>query len=101
MAKRLKKSLSGMRFTGEPWSAAREEENRNAGGDVGRIVRRAVMGRSFMDFASGALLRVVGIEWPAFSAEGHLTLINPKNGEKARRRCVYDALTHKIKMYPV
>jgi hypothetical protein len=97
---KLRKSLSGMQFTGEPWSAAREEENQNAGGDVGRIVCRAVMGRSFMDFASGATLRVVGIEWPALSCEGHLTLVDAQSGQKARRRCVYDPLAHKIRMYP-
>lgn len=98
MGKKLRKPLSTMRY-GESWSAEREEAVQTAQGDVGSIIHRAVFGRSFMDFASGVSLRVVGIEWPARSSEGFLTLASA-SGERSRRRCVYDAISHNIRMYP-
>ena len=100
MGKKLKRALSTMRFAGEGWSAEREENVLGAAGDVGTIVARAVMGRRCLDFTSGVSLVVVCIEWPARSSEGHLTLRNPATGEMGRRRCVYDVMTHNIKMYP-
>jgi len=100
MANKLKRPLSTMRFSGETWSPAREESVLSAAGDIGTIVARAVMGRKFLDIASGVTLLVVGMEWPALSCEGHLLLENPVTKERARKRCVYDSLSHNIRMYP-
>lgn len=100
MPKKLKRPLSTMRFNNETWSAEREESAFDAAGDIGTIVSRAVMGRRFVDIASGVTLLVVGIQWPALSSEGHLVLENPVTRERSRKRCVYDGLTHKIKMFP-
>ena len=100
MPKKLKRPLSTMQFNHEPWSAAREEGAFSAAGDIGTIVSRAVMGRNFLDAQSGVSLLVVGMEWPALSCEGQLFLENPATKERARKRCVYDTLTHHIKMFP-
>lgn len=100
MSKKLKRPLSSMNFGHEKWSAAREEGAYDAAGDIGTIVSRAVMGRKFLDVVSGVALLVVGMEWPALSSEGHLLLENPLTKERARKRCVYDGMTHHIKMFP-
>jgi hypothetical protein len=89
-----------MSFARETWSAAREESAASAAGDIGTIVARALMGRKFLDISSGVTLYVVGMEWPALSVEGHLLLENLQTRERARKRCVYDVLTHHIRMYP-